>query len=332
MLIGGGFIVLGSLAAVGAVTEPAGAVQASLSDPPLGGAHHPAASHGPGARKSDECTGRSTLSDISFLVSGVRYSRLTGHVQAGDTVAADFTVAENCNPTVRLTAWKTDPKFTAQQIFQRDQDTFGPGPQSLGPIAIPDKAPDCFFQVDFAIINPEGEHGITYISGDKNGDKNCGSGPTTTTASTAPPSTAPPSTAPPTSGGGGPGVTTTSTTLSPPPINGGSGGATGSTTTASPAASASGAGPASPSSSSSSNGSLAFTGLSARGLLTWAALLWLGGLALLVTTRSRGVRSVPTSASAGGFKSRVRRAVDGIRPEPDHRPWPHGPAPRRRKD
>src|SRR4029077_3948968 len=116
------------------------------------------------------------------------------------------------------------------QIDQRAQQTFTAGPHSLGPISVP----TCFFQVDFAVVNPNATNGIVLISAYKNG-VTCPPATTTTTqpqsTTTAPPTTA--STLPP-----------PATTLPPaPPISPGSGGATATTTTTQPISPAAGSAP-----------------------------------------------------------------------------------------
>jgi hypothetical protein len=157
------------------------------------------------------CEDTPQLSDVSYLLGGATtVSNLRGHVTAGETVKANFTVPANCSMQLSLAAYQAPlPYFTPesapqQKLFDSQSDTFTAGVHSLQVTV-----PGCYFQVDF-VHGPvlptlgstsETDYGDVLISADNGGRSSCSSTSGGGTTSTSP-STPTPSPSPTTSTGG----------------------------------------------------------------------------------------------------------------------------------
>ncbi|MEA3137784.1 MAG: hypothetical protein QOC71_2065, partial [Thermoplasmata archaeon] len=105
-------------------------------------------------------TGDARLASHSFMVDGAGpYPNLDGHVQPGDVVDVDFTIAAGCNDIeLSLVSYEapsaTFSRETADQQILFDWET---GLFDAGHHAMRVDVPGCFFQVDF-VFGPVIEH------------------------------------------------------------------------------------------------------------------------------------------------------------------------------
>jgi hypothetical protein len=135
------------------------------------------------APTTEGCDPGHAITAFHFTVNGKTVPSLHGALSQGDQVTAFFTIGAGCrNVAVALVAHTApDPHFVRahvgeQRVFDAARGTFSAGSHSLGPV----KVPSCDFQVDFEALGTKAVPGHTYSS-DTGGTTTCGSGESTTT-------------------------------------------------------------------------------------------------------------------------------------------------------
>jgi hypothetical protein len=132
-----------------------------------------------GGSAGSACLPANVITAYHFTINGKPATTLHNVVHEGDSVEAWFTIAAGCkNIPVALTSHTMPdntfvPSHASQQkVFDSAKGPFSAGDHTLGPVTVP----PCNFQVDFAALEYQGNHGHTYSSA-VGGTKVCSGSP-----------------------------------------------------------------------------------------------------------------------------------------------------------
>jgi hypothetical protein len=147
------------------VSVPATTATTEPSKPPT---TNPPPTTPPPPPPGPKCDPAHVVTSFHFLDNGQSLSDLRQHVSSGDRVTAVFTLANGCQGArvALVSHTMPDPVFVKahvdeQVIFDSARANLSAGEHTLGPVRVP----DCWFQIDFAVLGGgPGTPGFTYSS------------------------------------------------------------------------------------------------------------------------------------------------------------------------